>query len=74
MLLVGLAVILVAVEEVMALLGAHTYVLAPLTLSVADAPIQIEALLLEVNVGEAFTETATVLDEVQPDEFVPVTV
>lgn len=71
---VGLAETVVAVVLFNPVAGNQVYVLAPPTISDVDEPVQIEALLLDVNVGEAFTVTDTVLVLVQPAADVPVIV
>lgn len=54
--------------------GLQLYVLAPLTVIVVDEPEQMDVLELPLNVGIAFTVTATVFELVQPFDPVPVTV
>jgi hypothetical protein len=62
-------------DEPVKLPGIHTYVAAPVAVSVAEPPTQIaEEEVLAVTVGSGFTVTETVAVEEHPKAFVPVTV
>ena len=71
---VGVAVTTEPVEALKLPDGDHVYVLAPLTVAVADDPTQMVAdVALTLNVGNAFTVTVVVVIELQLLD-VPVTV
>ena len=52
----------------------HTYVLAPVAVSVVDCPVQSVEVPLTVTVGSGFTTMSNVACDVQPFASVPVTV
>jgi hypothetical protein len=63
------------IDEPVKLPGIHTYVAAPVAVSVAEPPTQIaDAEVLAVTEGSGFTVTETVAVAEQPAAFVPVTV
>jgi hypothetical protein len=70
---VAVEITLEPVVEFNAVDGAHVYVIAPETVSVAPCPLQTEG-LFDVRLGEALTVTVIVFVAIQPLEPVPVIV
>ena len=69
-----MAITLDAVEEFNVAEGLQVYVLAPVTLSVVDCPVQMESSGVIVREGGGLTVTVTCCDAVQPKLSVPVIV
>ena len=70
----GFAVTLEPIVALRLVDGLHVYVLAPLAVSVADAPLQIAAGVGTLTTGSGLTVTVTCVVAEQPLASVPVTV